>query len=38
MVIERNVVGVVFGEESVGEEISYSLWGELSKFIGDLCD
>ena len=28
--------GVVFGEESEGEEISNSLWGELSKFIGGL--
>ena len=28
--------GVVFGEESEGEGISNSLWGELSKFIGGL--
>ena len=28
--------GVVFGEESAGEGISNSLWGELSKFIGGL--
>ena len=27
---------MVFGEESEGEEISNSLWGELSKFIGGL--
>ena len=29
MVIEWNMVEVVFGEESVGEGISISLWGEL---------
>ena len=34
--IEQNVVRVVFGEESVGEGISNSLCGELSKFIGGL--
>ena len=36
MVIKQNMVGVVFGEESVGEGISNSLWGELSKFFGGL--
>ena len=39
MVIEWNMVvggGVVFGGESVGEGISNSLWGDLSKFIGGL--